>query len=119
MSKLLAEMTLEQLWTLFPIVLTAHNPEWKHWYEEESMRIRKFLSKVFHLHLRYEGDCDEIYFCDYMNGHPELAKKYEQLKLSLWKEYEHNRDGYTEAKTEFIRYYTECAKSEGKRNYVF
>lgn len=38
-----------------------------------------------------------------MNEHPIERKKYEELKLSLWKKYEHNRDGYTEAKTEFIQ----------------
>lgn len=32
----------------------------------------------------------------------ELAKQYEKLKLGLWKKYEHDRDGYTNAKTEFI-----------------
>lgn len=36
------------------------------------------------------------------------------LKLSLWKNYEHDRDGYTEAKGDFIRKYTEIAKEEGR-----
>ncbi|MBO7762604.1 MAG: GrpB family protein, partial [Clostridia bacterium] len=39
------------------------------------------------------------------------AKEYEKLKISLWKEYEHNRDAYTNAKTEFVKKYTEKAKS--------
>ena len=26
-----------------------------------------FAERVFHLYLRYEGDNDELYFCDYMN----------------------------------------------------
>lgn len=39
-----------------------------------------FAESVFHLHLRYMGD------------------------------YEPNRDGYTNAKTEFVRKYTEKAK---------
>ncbi|MEZ3560920.1 MAG: GrpB family protein, partial [Duncaniella dubosii] len=30
------------------------------------------------------------------------AKEYEALKLSLLPKFKHNRDGYTEAKTEFI-----------------
>ena len=42
----------------------------------------------------------------------ELAKEYEQLKLELWKKYEHNRDAYTEAKTDFIRRCTEKARQE-------
>ena len=50
----LSEMTLEELWRLFPIILTAHH------------------------------DC--------------------------WKEYEHNRDAYTKAKTEFVKKYTNKQK---------
>lgn len=45
-----------------------------------------------------------------MNDHIEIAKEYEQLKLTLWKDYEHNRDGYTEAKTEFVKKYTGRAR---------
>ncbi|MGN0326427.1 MAG: GrpB family protein [Lachnospiraceae bacterium] len=41
-----------------------------------------------------------------MNENQEVAKEYEDLKLGLWKQYEHNRDAYTEAKTEFIRKWT-------------
>ncbi|MGN0144572.1 MAG: GrpB family protein, partial [Clostridium sp.] len=33
--KELSEMTLEELWMLFPIVLKEHNPEYKKWYEIE------------------------------------------------------------------------------------
>lgn len=69
-----------------------------------------FAEKVFHLHLRLENDIDEIYFRDYLNSHFEIAKEYEALKLQLWKKYEHNRDAYTEAKTEFIKKYTQLAK---------
>lgn len=69
-----------------------------------------FAERVFHLHLRYEGDHDELYFRDYLQEHHAVAKDYEKLKLSLWKQYEHNRDAYTEAKTDFIKKYTEEAK---------
>lgn len=69
-----------------------------------------FAEKVFHLHLRREGDNDEIYFCDYLNAHPEIAREYEGLKLKLWKEYERDRDAYTNAKSEFVKKYTEIAK---------
>lgn len=34
---------------------------------------------------------------------PCLQKEYEDLKLELWKQYEHDRDGYTEAKTDFVK----------------
>ena len=69
-----------------------------------------FADRVFHLHLRYAGDNDELYFRDYLIEHPDVAKEYEKLKLELWKKYEHNRDAYTEAKTEFVRKYTEKAR---------
>ena len=168
MSKKLSEMTLEELWQLFPIFLTEHNDMWDTWYDEEYQRLSVLLSgikarishigstaveniwakpiidilveiplesdisivkdlivqngyicmaenaqsisfnkgytengfaeKVFHLHLRYWGNNDELYFRDYMNDNPMIAKEYEKLKLSLWKSYEHNRDGYTNAK---------------------
>ena len=179
MGKALSEMTLEELWELFPIILTEHKGEWAAWYAEEekelagilpaSVRLshigstaingiwakpivdilaelpaslsmdsvkeilvqngyicmseqpdRKsfnrgytsegFAERVFHLHLRYWGDNDELYFRDYMNDNPSLAKQYEELKLSLWKKYEHDRDRYTLAKTEFVAEQTEKAK---------
>lgn len=188
MGKKLSEMTIEELWQLFPIILTEHRDEWKLWYEEEATRLQEgleeiqdvgihhigstsipgiwakpivdilveipentdmravkakicelgyicmwegesqisfnrgyteegFAEKVFHLHLRRSGDCDEIYFRDYLIAHPETAMEYEKLKLSLWKPYEHNRDGYTNAKTEFVKRYTEIAKTEGAASY--
>ena len=69
-----------------------------------------FAEKVFHLHLRYTGDNNELYFRDYLVEFLDIAREYERLKLLLWKEYEHNRDAYTNAKTEFVRKYTEQAK---------
>ena len=35
MGKKLSEMTLEELWQLFPIFLTEHQVCWKDWYLEE------------------------------------------------------------------------------------
>ena len=69
-----------------------------------------FAEKVYHIHLRNIGDNDELYFRDYLNEHPQIAKTYEVLKLELWKKYEHNRDAYTEAKTDFIRKWTTEAR---------
>ena len=187
MDKLLSEMTLEELWELFPIVLSEHKSCWKEWYEEEKQLIRNllygkhiavhhigstavrriwakpiidilveipedipladvkmtlvnsgyicmsqsenrislnkgytdrgFAERVFHIHLRRRGDHDELYFRDYMNDHPAIAEEYEQLKRSLWKKYEHNRDAYTDAKSVFGRRYTERAKAEYKNRY--
>ena len=39
------------------------------------------------------------------------------MKLGLWKEYEHNRDGYTQAKTAFIARCTVLAQEEFKNRY--
>ena len=69
-----------------------------------------FAERVFHLHLRLQGDNAELYFRDYLRDHPQAAKEYEKLKLGLWKTYEHDRDGYTNAKTAFIRECTEKAR---------
>ncbi len=188
MSKKLSEMTLEELWQLFPIFLIEHDDRWKIWYNEEcqslcdllsdidvrithigstaiehiwakpiidilveiplKVDIRKvkdkiaengylcmsesekrisfnkgytengFAEKVFHLHLRYLGDNDEGYFRDYLNDNPMIAKEYEALKLSLWKSYEHDRDGYTDAKSEFVCEYTQKAKEKYKGRYL-
>lgn len=187
MSKHLSEMTLEELWELFPIILSEHKDCWNTWYREEENRISGFLhvedmkiyhigstsihglrakpiidilleiptdlsmdhvkqiltdhgyicmsegdgrksfnrgytengfaEKVFHLHLRYQGDHDELYFRDYMNEHAETAKQYEELKLSLWKQYEHDRDAYTDAKAPFVKRWTERAKRDYGNRY--
>lgn len=76
-----------------------------------------FADKVFHLHIRVAGDNDEIYFRDYLIENGDIAKQYEKLKLQLWKEFEHDRDGYTDAKSDFIRKYTKIAREKyGSKN---
>lgn len=190
MSRALAEMTLEELWELFPIFLIEHNEKWKKYYAEmesflqdiladyQVVRINHigstaieriwakdivdilleidanedmekvaetteqngfirmssdagrislnkgyapngFAEKVYHLHIRFVGDNNELYFRDYLNEHPEVAKAYEQMKLKLWKEYEHDRDGYTNAKTAFVEKWTlEARKIYGGRYHM-
>ena len=181
MKKRLSEMSLEELWQLFPIFLTRHQSHWDTWYREEAEMLQEtigskhilrishigstaitdiwakpiidilveisldsnlyevkesilnngyicmsesstrisfnkgytengFKERVFHLHARYAGDNDELYFRDYLNENLPLAKQYESLKLSLWKKYRHNRDAYTDNKTEFISHCTQKAK---------
>ncbi len=181
--KKLEEMSLEELWQLFPIVLKEYNPDYALWYEEERKNIEKrigkenifrirhigstsvpgllskptvdillelvpeaeqekmisslkeewilmsesespkkfvfnkgytpagFAEKVFHLHVRRAGDWDELYFCDYLREYPAVAEEYGALKKSLLKKFEHDRDGYTAAKGDFVRKYTERARS--------
>lgn len=181
MGKRLSEMSLEELWRLFPIQLTPHQSRWAEQYQEEEARLlavlgrdqvwrishigstaapglwakpivdilleaapdacwaalkealmesgyrwmsqsegrmsfnrgyteEGFAQQVFHLHLRRPGDCDELYFLEYLRKFPEAAKQYEDLKLGLWKQFEHNRDGYTAAKTELVEQYTQQAR---------
>ena len=76
-----------------------------------------FAEKVYHVHLRYAGDNDELCFRDYLTEHPDVAGEYEALKLGLWKKYEHNRDAYTDAKTDFIRRWTQEARKEYGNRY--
>ena len=71
-----------------------------------------FAEKVFHLHIRVVGDNDELYFRDYLRENHNVAKEYEHLKLNLWKKFEHDRDGYTDAKCKFIKRYTKIAKEK-------
>ena len=42
-------MTLEELWELFPILLTEHNPAWKDWYRQE----RELLSVLLPFPVRF------------------------------------------------------------------
>lgn len=181
MGKELTEMTLQELWELFPIFLVKHDDKWIEFYKEIECVLQKvlrnypidrishigstaiqgiwakdivdvlieisdyadmeeaahemekhgfirmsaedtrisfnkgytkdgFADKVYHIHLRYTGDNDELFFRDYLNEHPQTAKEYEDLKLGLWKKYEYNRDAYTDAKTDFVRKWTEEAR---------
>lgn len=62
-----------------------------------------YAERVFHVHIHASGDNEELFFRDYLKSHPDVAREYEMLKLSLLPEFKHDRDGYTAAKTEFIR----------------
>ena len=61
-----------------------------------------YAERVFHFHLRVLGDNDEIRFRDKLISKPDVAKEYESLKVKLAELHKHNRDAYTEGKTEFI-----------------
>ena len=69
-----------------------------------------FIGQAFHLHIRYPGEWNEIYFRDYLRNHPETAKEYAKLKRELAIKYRNNRGGYTSAKTEFVKQITAIAK---------
>lgn len=192
MGKALSEMSLEELWELFPIVLREYNRSYKDWYliekekiinaigqnnikrinhigssavegliakptvdillevainsdiEHIKMKLIKsgwglmsfsnnpelkmsfnkgytpegYAEKVFHLHVRHICNWNELYFRDYLIAHKEVADEYGKLKIGLKEQFEHNRDGYTEAKTEFINKYSEIARNEFGNKYV-
>lgn len=183
--KALNDMTIEELWELFPIILRPHNSEYEIWYNVEKENLthvlfacdiyrinhigstavngliakpivdillelpeaynmdvvsrlltdsgwilmqqdsdRKildlnkgytpngFAKKVYHLHVKPAGDWGELYFRDYLQTHPEVARKYETMKLKLLRQFEHNRDAYTNAKTTFVMESTKKARVE-------
>jgi len=70
-----------------------------------------FAEKVYHIHVRYPGDWDELHFRDYLLAHAEAADAYSILKRGLKEQYEYDRDGYTNAKGEFIQAVTRRAKN--------
>lgn len=69
-----------------------------------------YADRVFHIHVHRQGDNNEILFRNYLCSHPKDAKEYEKLKISLWPKFKYNRDGYTEAKSEFVKRIIRLAK---------
>ena len=62
--------------------------------------------RTHHLHVmdktHYEWK-KHIVFRDYLRNHPEEAKRYSELKMKLAKEFENDRESYTENKSTFIQ----------------
>lgn len=57
-----------------------------------------------------------MYFRDYLSEHADVAAEYVALKKELAVRYRYDRDGYTAAKGDFVKKYTEIAKRKyGKR----
>ena len=46
MGKKLSEMSLEELWQLFPIFLTGHQACWEDWFREEACVLKEALSET-------------------------------------------------------------------------
>lgn len=183
--KELKDMSLEELWQLFPIILKSHSPDYAIWYDEEKASLLNILNvynvcrinhigstsvtgliakpfvdillelpetydfdnisrllpkngwnemakndiektldlnkgyttngfaeRVYHLHIKPSGDWGELYFRDYLRKYSDVARQYEALKLSLKEQFEHNRDAYTNAKSDFVMKYTQKAREE-------
>ncbi len=76
-----------------------------------------YADNVFHIHIKEYGDCDELYFRDYLNEHLPTAKEYEKLKLALYDKFKSNRDLYTDGKSEFVIEIVNIAKEKYKGRY--
>jgi GrpB-like predicted nucleotidyltransferase (UPF0157 family) len=62
-------------------------------------------TRTHHLHVYQEGDQDvlrHLVFVDYLNAHPDMAKKYEKLKIDLADKFKRSPSLYTEEKSLFI-----------------
>jgi GrpB-like predicted nucleotidyltransferase (UPF0157 family) len=77
-----------------------------------------FKGQVFHIHVRHSGDWGELYFRDYLIAHPEKTAEYTALKTALKAQFPYDRDGYTEAKGEFVLAHTERARLEFPGRYT-
>ncbi len=61
--------------------------------------------RTHHLHLMVEGSeawREELLFRDVLRSEPETARAYEALKRRLAAELRHDREAYTQAKTDFV-----------------
>ena len=63
---------------------------------------RGFKGQAVHVHVRYPGDWHEIRFRDHLRTYPESREKYGKLKQELSVKFRNDRDGYTDAKGDFI-----------------
>lgn len=79
--------------------------------------INGYADKVFHIHIKEYGDCDELYFRDYLNDNQLKAKEYEKIKLYLFSKYKPNRDLYTDGKKEFVNEVVNLARKKYKDRY--
>lgn len=185
--KELSELTNEELWQLFPVIISEYKDYWKDYYTAEEKILNSILSdtierihhigstavpgllakptidilveikdntdisslikrmeekgyiyspqlqkppphimflkgytpqgfddEVYHIHIRYSGDWDEVHFRDYLLSHPDIATEYGLLKLKLKALYEHDRDAYTEAKTGFIKHIVDLSRKQSQ-----
>ena len=85
------------------------NPK-PHMMFKKGYHLFSYEEKMYHIHIRYPHDCDELYFRDLLIHDETLKKAYSDLKESLSIKYAHQRPRYSEAKTSFIQEKTTLAK---------
>jgi GrpB-like predicted nucleotidyltransferase (UPF0157 family) len=102
---------IEKLTSLdYQYTLKLENPA-PHMIFMKGYTTKGFKGQAYHIHVRYKGDWDELYFRDYLKLNPAIAQKYEKLKIRLANEYRNNRDAYTDEKTDFIKRIMKKAKT--------
>ena len=79
--------------------------------------INGYADKVFHIHIKKYGDCDELYFRDYLNENQLKIIEYEKLKLELFNKCKLNRDLYTDGKKKFVNEIVNLARKKYKDRY--
>lgn len=69
-------------------------------------------NRTHHIHMVEKGfeHWERLLFRDYLIEHPDVARKYSELKEKLSRRHRNNRVAYTDAKTKFIKTVTENAK---------
>ncbi len=74
-------------------------------------------NRTHHIHMveRDFEHWDRLFFRDYLIEHHDVARKYQDLKLRLAKDYPNDRVAYTNGKTEFILRMTKRAKQYFRR----
>lgn len=85
-----------------------------------------YAERVFHLHVRYLGNWDELYFRDFLIANPDVATEYGKLKLNILKDIEKGLiermpngmpSGYSQAKLVFVEKYSKLAIQEFPNRY--
>jgi hypothetical protein len=76
------------------------------------------LHKECIIFVKPPGDWGELYFRDYLRTHPDVARQYGVLKEKLKGQFEHNRDAYTAAKSDFVQKYMQLAREEFQEKYI-
>jgi len=71
-----------------------------------------YSGQAYHVHVRYSGDWDEPYFCNYLVRYPAVAEHYIALKQKLIESCGCDREAYTWRKTEFIESVMEIARKD-------
>jgi len=128
MKKPLSEMSLEELWQLFPIILKAHNPQHREWYlaqkdeifhwvgQENIARINPIGSSMVE-GLVAKPIVDILLEVPHTCDIEELKQRLTDGGWTLMSFQTEPHLNYTHAKTEFFAHYTKLARQEFPKRY--